>query len=47
MENSYPHKLAQLSLVSLNKEGQLVCLHHGWCFDKRGKCVNIPKDDQL
>ncbi|MEA5598903.1 Rieske 2Fe-2S domain-containing protein [Rivularia sp. UHCC 0363] len=42
MDDSCPHKLAQLSLGSINENGNLVCRHHGWCFDEAGKCTNIP-----
>jgi phenylpropionate dioxygenase-like ring-hydroxylating dioxygenase large terminal subunit len=42
MDDRCPHKLAQLSLGSINQEGNLVCRHHGWCFDQQGKCINIP-----
>ncbi|MBD2253248.1 Rieske 2Fe-2S domain-containing protein [Nostoc parmelioides] len=42
MDDACPHKLAQLSLGSINKDGKLICRHHGWCFDGAGKCTNIP-----
>lgn len=42
MDDACPHKLAQLSLGGINDDGNLVCRHHGWCFDPAGKCVNIP-----
>lgn len=42
MDDVCPHKLAQLSLGSINENGNLVCRHHGWCFDETGKCTNIP-----
>ena len=42
MDDTCPHKLAQLSLGSIDKNGDLMCRHHGWCFDGAGKCTNIP-----
>jgi phenylpropionate dioxygenase-like ring-hydroxylating dioxygenase large terminal subunit len=42
MDDTCPHKLAQLSLGSINENGNLMCRHHGWCFDGAGKCTNIP-----
>ena len=42
MDDTCPHKLAQLSKGSINKNGNLMCRHHGWCFDGTGKCTNIP-----
>ncbi len=42
MDDTCPHKLAQLSLGSIHENGNLMCRHHGWCFDGAGKCTNIP-----
>lgn len=42
MDDTCPHKLAQLSLGSIDKNGNLMCRHHGWCFDGAGKCTNMP-----
>ena len=42
MDDTCPHKLVQLSLGSLNQNGDLMCRHHGWCFDGAGQCTNIP-----
>ncbi|MDJ0569668.1 MAG: Rieske 2Fe-2S domain-containing protein [Pleurocapsa sp. MO_192.B19] len=42
MDDTCPHKLAQLSKGSINEDGNLMCRHHGWCFDGAGKCTNIP-----
>ncbi len=42
MDDICPHKLAQLSLGTINDEGDLMCKHHGWSFDGEGKCTNIP-----
>ena len=42
MDDRCPHKLAQLSLGSVDESGRLICRHHGWCFDRAGKCKNIP-----
>ncbi|MDZ8053487.1 MAG: Rieske 2Fe-2S domain-containing protein [Aulosira sp. ZfuVER01] len=45
MDDACPHKLAQLSLGTINENGNLMCRHHGWCFDGSGKCTNIPMFD--
>lgn len=42
MDDICPHKLAQLSLGSINEDGNLMCRHHGWCFNGEGKCTKIP-----
>jgi len=42
MDDTCPHKMAQLSLGSINENGNLMCRHHGWCLDGIGKCTNIP-----
>ena len=42
MDDRCPHKLVQLSKGNINENGELVCRHHGWCFDGAGKCTNIP-----
>lgn len=42
MDDTCPHKLAQLSLGTINEHGDLMCRHHGWCFDGTGKCTKIP-----
>ncbi|MDJ0676806.1 MAG: Rieske 2Fe-2S domain-containing protein [Calothrix sp. MO_167.B42] len=42
MDDTCPHKLAQLSLGKIDEDGNLMCRHHGWCFDGTGKCTNIP-----
>lgn len=42
MDNACPHKLAQLSLGTINEDGTLMCRHHGWCFNGEGKCTKIP-----
>ncbi|BAY24600.1 Rieske [2Fe-2S] domain-containing protein [Calothrix sp. NIES-2100] len=42
MDDCCPHKLAQLSLGNINQDGNLMCRHHGWTFNRDGKCTNIP-----
>lgn len=42
MDDCCAHKLAQLSLGSINEEGNLMCRHHGWCFNGEGKCTKVP-----
>jgi vanillate O-demethylase monooxygenase subunit len=36
-----PHRLAPLSLGRQENE-MLRCAYHGWCFDRSGRCVEIP-----
>jgi phenylpropionate dioxygenase-like ring-hydroxylating dioxygenase large terminal subunit len=36
-----PHRLAPLSLGRREDE-VLRCAYHGWCFDRSGRCVEIP-----
>ena len=42
MDDVCPHKLARLSMGSINEDGNLMCRHHGWCFNGEGKCTKIP-----
>ncbi|MEH2367682.1 aromatic ring-hydroxylating dioxygenase subunit alpha [Nostoc sp.] len=42
MDDVCPHKLARLSMGSITEDGNLMCRHHGWCFDGEGKCTKIP-----
>lgn len=42
MDDICPHKLAKLSMGTINEEGNLMCRHHGWCFNGEGKCTKIP-----
>ncbi len=42
MDDVCPHKLTQLSLGKIHKNGTLACRHHGWEFDCSGQCVKIP-----
>ncbi|WP_413175969.1 Rieske 2Fe-2S domain-containing protein [Anabaena azotica] len=42
MDDACPHKLARLSLGKINADGNLMCRHHGWCFNSEGKCTKIP-----
>ena len=42
MDDRCPHKQVQLSKGKIDANGELVCRHHGWCFDGAGKCTNIP-----
>jgi phthalate 4,5-dioxygenase len=38
-----PHRLASLAL-GRNEEGGLRCIYHGWKFDVRGACVEMPTE---
>jgi phthalate 4,5-dioxygenase oxygenase subunit len=38
-----PHRLASLAL-GRNEEGGLRCIYHGWKFDVRGACVDMPTE---
>jgi phthalate 4,5-dioxygenase oxygenase subunit len=38
-----PHRLASLGL-GRNEEGGIRCIYHGWKFDVRGKCVEMPTE---
>ncbi len=39
-----PHRAARLSQGWI-ADGCLVCPYHGWHFDRRGACVEIPSND--
>ena len=38
-----PHRLASLAL-GRNEEGGIRCIYHGWKFDVRGACVEMPTE---
>jgi phthalate 4,5-dioxygenase oxygenase subunit len=38
-----PHRLASLAL-GRNEEGGIRCIYHGWKFDARGTCVDMPTE---
>jgi phthalate 4,5-dioxygenase len=38
-----PHRLASLGL-GRNEEGGIRCIYHGWKFDVRGRCVDMPTE---
>jgi len=38
-----PHRLASLSEGRINANGELECPYHGWSFNGRGDCVNLPQ----
>jgi phenylpropionate dioxygenase-like ring-hydroxylating dioxygenase large terminal subunit len=38
-----PHRLASLAL-GRNEEGGLRCIYHGWKFDVKGVCVDMPTE---
>ncbi|MDF5711479.1 MAG: Rieske 2Fe-2S domain-containing protein [Nostoc sp. S4] len=42
MDDVCPHKLARLSIGSITEDRNLMCRHHGWCFNGQGKCTKIP-----
>jgi phenylpropionate dioxygenase-like ring-hydroxylating dioxygenase large terminal subunit len=37
-----PHRNAPLSLGAIDEQGRLACLYHGWRFDGRGACREVP-----
>ncbi|KAG2484745.1 hypothetical protein HYH03_016492 [Edaphochlamys debaryana] len=37
-----PHRMAPLSEGRIEKDGQLLCAYHGWRFDGKGTCTEIP-----
>jgi phenylpropionate dioxygenase-like ring-hydroxylating dioxygenase large terminal subunit len=39
--NSCPHRRASLEYGQIRPEG-LMCSYHGWTFNIRGRCVNMP-----
>ena len=41
MDHRCPHRNASLFL-GRNEEGGLRCIYHGWKFDARGNCVEMP-----
>jgi phthalate 4,5-dioxygenase oxygenase subunit len=38
-----PHRLASLAL-GRNEEGGIRCIYHGWKFDVKGTCVDMPTE---
>ncbi|CAD7698480.1 unnamed protein product [Ostreobium quekettii] len=43
VEDRCSHRLAALSLGSVQKDGTLACRYHGWCFNGHGECTHIPQ----
>jgi phthalate 4,5-dioxygenase len=43
LDAACPHRLASLGL-GRNEEGGLRCIYHGWKFDVRGRCVDMPTE---
>jgi len=43
MEQLCPHRQAPL-YIGRNEESGIRCLYHGWKFDVRGKCVDMPNE---
>jgi phenylpropionate dioxygenase-like ring-hydroxylating dioxygenase large terminal subunit len=43
LEEYCPHRLASLFL-GRNEESGLRCVYHGWKFDVRGNCVDMPNE---
>eukprot|EP00879_Flechtneria_rotunda_P017557 GHRR01018407.1.p1 GENE.GHRR01018407.1~~GHRR01018407.1.p1 ORF type:complete len:585 (+),score=188.77 GHRR01018407.1:338-2092(+) len=43
MEDRCPHRLAPLSEGRIADDGTLACSYHGWQFNGRGTCTNIPQ----
>jgi phenylpropionate dioxygenase-like ring-hydroxylating dioxygenase large terminal subunit len=45
LEEFCPHRLASLFL-GRNEENGLRCVYHGWKFDARGQCVDMPNEPE-
>ena len=45
LEEFCPHRLASLFL-GRNEENGLRCVYHGWKFDARGNCVDMPNEPE-
>jgi len=43
VEDRCAHRLAALSLGSIQPDGTLACRYHGWCFNGHGECTHIPQ----
>src|SRR5688572_18561770 len=39
------HRTAKLS-KGYCEDGNIVCGYHGWTYDRSGKCVRIPQNDE-
>ena len=44
--NACPHRLAPLSTARVEADGTLRCRFHGWKFDSKGTCVEVPNADK-
>ena len=44
LERHCPHRGASLA-YGLASDGGLACPYHGWTFDRRGSCVDIPAEN--
>src|SRR6185436_12089211 len=38
-----PHRQASL-YIAPNEAGGLRCVYHGWKFDRRGRCLDVPNE---
>lgn len=45
LDAACPHRLASLG-PGRNEEGGLRCIYHGWKFDVRGRCVEMPTEPE-
>jgi phthalate 4,5-dioxygenase len=45
LDEACPHRLASLAL-GRNEEGGLRCIYHGWKFDARGACLEMPTEPE-
>ena len=41
-----PHRGASMA-YGIPEDGGLRCPYHGWLFDKKGQCVEMPFDDRI
>jgi len=45
-QDACPHRLAPLSEGRIEEDGTLLCSYHGWRFDSKGKCTQIPQANE-
>ena len=43
MQNACPHRGASM-FYGRNEDEGLRCVYHGWCFDRTGRCTDVPSE---